>query len=311
MSRFKFILILFVFFAACKNDAPAPKPVAIDSTAPSNQIIPAAKPAPPTVVELDTVSISSIEELVENAKSNSVLILEKGTYTLKEDMVYSMTKEERKIIDKNVVETRSVGGQLFIKGLTNFQILGNKGVKIISNNPIAVPFFIIQGKNLKFSNLTITKEVEGKADLCYISNSREIEIDQFNLDGGGKYGMYLNNVNNMKVNNTKISKFTSGVLRINESKGIQFINSTFTDNVCTVPLVNLYGNGSVVSFNNVTLSDNIRNPNFSYENSDRLFAVNGNVIRLDNCTIRNNKGYTNLGVNQNSISRSQIEGVNY
>jgi len=305
------ILLLCVFFAACKNETQVAKTPAAIKTPPTSQVIPAAKPAIQPVVKMDTVSVSTVEEIVENAKSNSVLVLQKGTYTLEKDLVYYMAKDERKIIDKKVVETRSIGGQLFFSGLTNFQINGKNGVEIVSKNPEAVPFFVIRGKNMKFSNLTIKKNIEGKADLCYITNSQEIEIDRFNIGGGGTYGMYISNVDNLMVSNSKISKSKTGIIRINQSRGIQFINSTFTNNVCTVPLINLYSSGSSVSFNNVTIIDNKKDPKSSFQNSDRLFAVNGNSIRLENCTIQNNKGYTSLGINQNFISRSQIEGVNY
>ena len=106
---------------------------------------------------------------------------------------------KRKIIDKKVVDTRSIGGQLFFSGLDNFQIIGKKGAKVVSKNPKAVPFFVIQGKNWKISNLTIKKDVEGQADLIYFSNCQNVELEKCKLIGKGTYGLYVNSVENMKV----------------------------------------------------------------------------------------------------------------
>ncbi len=155
----------------------------------------------------------------------------------------------------------------------------------------------------------LKKEDNGLVDLSYISGCQNVEMDRCNFNGGGTYGIYINNVENMKVNSCKITKCTNGALRINNSKGINFINSTFSNNFCKIPVVNFYSTGSSVSFNNVTISNNKKDPSSTFTDSDRLFAVGNNTIQLKNCVIQNNTGYKYLGVNPGNIRKSQIEGV--
>jgi len=87
------------------------------------------------------------------------------------------------------------------------------------------------------------------------------------------------------------------------------MNSSFTGNVCKVPIVNFYSGGSDVIFKNVIIRDNKKDPNSNFDNSDRIFAVANNLVKLENCVIQNNEGYKYLGVGMAQINKSQIEGV--
>jgi len=297
MGFYKYAIVLAISFVACKND-------------PSGKVSPnAPKTVKRNSSKVDTVSVSSLEELVSNAKSNTVMYLNKGKYELETNLVYYMTKDEQRIIDKNVEETRSIGGQLFFSGLENFQLIGKKGSKVVSKNPAAVALYVVKGKNLKFSNLTITKEVEGKVDLSYISNCQNVELDRCNFDGGGTYGLYLSIVEDVKVKSCKISNCTGGALKIHKVKGVTFINSTFSNNNLKLPIVSFYESGSNVEFKNVVIRDNKKDPKSTFTGSDRIFATVNNTILLHNCTIQNNAGYKNLGLGMGSINKSQIEGV--
>lgn len=310
---------------SCKNDTPAtalastanentPSQKQLDLPKKAETLSEETKPTPVEEVEepsgeARTVTVSSVEEIVENAQSNTIMYLEKGTYELEADMVYFMTKDERRIIDKRVEETRSIGGQLHFNGLDNFQIIGKNGVKIVSKNPQAIPFFMVNGKNLKVSNLTIKKDISSGADLSYFSGCQNIEVERCKFDGGGGYGFYINGVEGMKVNNCQVTKCTSGAVRLNNTKGLTFMNTTFSDNFCKVPVVNFYSSGSSATFDNVTITDNKKNTETNFQNSDRIFAVGNNSISLENCVIANNEGYITLGVSPQNIKNSQIEGV--
>ena len=223
--------------------------------------------------------------------------------------MYYMTKDERKIIDKNVVETKSIGGQLFFSGLENFQLIGKKGSKVVSKNPAAVALYVVRGKNLKFSNLTVTKEVEGNIDLSYISNCQNVELERCNFDGGGTYGMYLSYVEEIKVKSCNISNCSAGALKIHKAKGVSILNSAIKNNVFKLPIISFYDAGSNVTFKNLVIRDNQKDPNSTYRDSERIFASVNNTILLENCVIQNNKGYQNLGLGMASINKSQIEGV--
>lgn len=313
MSYIKYVILLCVLFVACKNESSIVNQTKSIPEAPSEDVKTIESETEPIaetkVTKIDTVTVSNLVDLVDNAKSNTVLILEKGTYNLKKDLVYMMSKDERVIIDKRVVETRSIGGQLHFSGLENFQIKGKKGAVIVSDHPKAVTFFLFKCNNVKVSNLTIKKNIVGSADLLYISTSQNIEIDKCNLDGGGTYGVYTNNVDNVTVSNCQITKCTAGAIKINDSRGLKYVNTTITNNFTTVPLVVFYGSGSNATFYEVKIINNKRNAKAAFAGSEKLFALGVNMIRLDNCVIRDNEGFTNLGLGQNTLNRTEIDGV--
>ena len=47
------------------------------------------------ILKIKTVTVSNVEDLVQNAKSNTIMYLEKGNYELEEDLVYYVTKDEK------------------------------------------------------------------------------------------------------------------------------------------------------------------------------------------------------------------------
>ena len=329
MTFNKYILIFSVLLLACQNkpadqkqvetksstavEVITPTPAEAKNSAPIEAKTPSGSKPEKTVQsqssQLDTVTVSNLKDMVDNAKSNTVLILEKGRYSLGKDLIYSMKKDERRIIDKTKEQSQSVGGQLHFSGLDNFHLVGSNGTIIESENPNAVPLFILSCNNAKISNLTVRKKMEGFADLCYVSNSKDVRIEKCKFTGGGTYGLYANKSDNLVVNNCQISKCSKGGLKINESQGVQIDNSTFSNNNCTVPMFNFYGTGSSVTFNNVTIIDNKRDPKTAFEGSESLFSVGSNMVRLNNCVIRDNPGYTKLGLGPNSLTRTEINGV--
>ena len=319
MNKFKFLILLCVLLVACKNEAKNTDQTNDTNLSPKEEVTVkeearAIVEKPETVIEnkdtkIDTVTVSNLVDFVENAKSNTVLILEKGTYNLDKDLVYSMTKEGRKIIDKKVVETRSIGGQLHFSGLNNIQIIGKKGAVIVSKNPKAVALFLFRCNNVKVSNLTIKKNIVGLVDLCYLSYCNNVEIDKCKFDGGGTYGIYTNNVNNVTVSNSLITKCTSGAIKINQSVDLKYVNTTITNNITTVSLVNFYGTGSTVTFHGVNIIDNKRNEKSTFQGSEKIIALGVNSFKLNNCVIRDNKGFTHLGAGQYILNRSEVDGV--
>jgi hypothetical protein len=313
MSFNKYIILLCVLFVACKNETNVTNQKTSTPETPIEEVKPIVETPKFTMVtkevKMDTVTVSNMVDLVDNAKSNTVLILEKGTYSLDKDLVYKMTEEERIIIDKKIVETRSIGGQMHFSGLSNFQIQGKKGAVIVSENPEAVPFFVLLCNNVKVSNLTIRKNIEGVTDLCYVSTSNEIEIDNCKFNGGGSYGIYTSNVENVTVSNCLITNCTSGAIKIHDSRGLKYINTTITNNSTTVPLISFYGAGNTVTLYGVNIINNKRNVKSAFTGSENIIGLGTNSLRLENCVIRDNEGFTNLGAGQNSLYRTEIAGV--
>ena len=323
---YKLVLLICLVFFACKNDAPVQSqeikiqtPINREKMeSPQSNATVQVNQNTPAAVEEDnnepqgepnTVTVSTVEELVANAKSNTTIYLEKGTYVLETDKVYYMTKDERRIINKREEESQNAGGQLYFNGLNNFQLIGKSGAQIVSKNPDAVVVFMVKGKNLKVSNLSIKNESDSRFDLGYFSNNQNVELDRCKFVGGGAYGIYVSNTEVMKINNSLISGITKGAVRILNSRGVTFMNTTISNNNPSIPLVNFYATGSYVTFKNVSIIDNRRNPASTFQNSERLFAVGNNTMILEDCTIQNNAGYKTLGVGPNNVKRCQIRGV--
>ena len=326
MNLYKLVLLPCLIFFACKNDTPVqPQEIKIQTPInrekmepPKSNATVQANQNPQVAVEEDnsapkgeprTVTVSTVEELVANAKSNTTMYLEKGNYVLEADKVYYMTKDEQRIIDKRLEESQNAGGQLYINGLDNFQIIGKSGAQIVSKNPNAVVLFMVLGKNLKVSNLSIKNDTDSKFDLGYFSNNQNVELDRCKFVGGGAYGIYVSNTEVMKVNNSLINGCTKGAVRVLNSRGVTFMNTTISNNNPSIPLVNFYATGSFVTFKNVSIIDNKRNPASTFQNSERLFAVGNNTMILEDCVIQNNAGYKTLGVGPNNVKRCQIQGV--
>ncbi|MDF1696525.1 MAG: right-handed parallel beta-helix repeat-containing protein [Saprospiraceae bacterium] len=314
MKILQIVLLMCIGLTSCKTESATPNSMGssieeLNSQNPQSNSTNEAEAVTPFTGTPDTVVVSTLEGLVENAKSNTVILLEKGTYSLEENLVYLMTKDERKIIDKNVTQTRSLGGQLFFSGLSNFHIIAKDGVNILSYNPIAPALYLIKGTNVSFSNFTIRKAKKGNADVVAISTSKDIQMDKINIKGGGSYGMNIFDATNLTITNSEITKCTKGGLTISNSKEVKIINSSISDNTCLVPVVNLYGNDNIVFMQGVTIKNNTRDVEKAFQQSDRIFAVGANSLLLEGCTIENNPGFTILGAGKTNLVNTEFKGL--
>ena len=316
----KYILILCtVLFIACgaKNQGNAES--AADTSSDNKMEQPTSTqaestttttaPASTTSSQRDTITVSNLEDLVANAKDNTIVYLESGTYTIEEHIVYYVNEDDNRVIDKRVEDTKSMGGQLFLKGLTNFQLIGKKGTKITSKNPEAIPLFVVKGDRLKFSNLTISKAVDGNADLAYVSGCKNVDFVLCNFDGGGTFGLNILNTNQLKFNNCKIQNCSKGILKAYGSQGLSFKNSEFSENNCSVAPINIYGDGSSVTFSNVVIQNNKRNTSTNFQDSDKLITAGSNSLFINNSVIDNNPGFKFLGISANLLTNSTVSGL--
>ena len=320
INNVKYLLIIAVIFAGCKNDKSSAKTTEVESSLPEQQVSSAPekdnqKASEPVIKnnssnsQFDTITVSNLEDLVDHAKDNTVVILEGGTHTIEEHIVYYVNKDERRVIDKKKEQSRSMGGQLYLSGLKNFHLIGKKGTVITSKNPAAIPLFVVKGSRLLFSNLTISKSVEGAADLSYISGCKNVEFSRCNFDGGGTHGLNILNTNQMTFKNCKIQHCSKGILKAYVSLGLKFINSEFSENNCSVAPINIYGDGSSVTFNNVIIRNNRKDTSTSFEDSDKLITIGANSLFINNSVIENNTGFKFLGISSNLLNNTSVNGL--
>ena len=262
-----------------------------------------------TATKAKIIDISSIEELVSKADHNTTLRLKKANYELPDNLVYYITADKKEIIDKNIVETRSVGGQVFISGMTNFSIIGNDS-EIYSTNPKAVPLFILSGNQGEIKNLTIGHKTSGK-DLpvvpsLYISNSTKINFSNCQLGKNSKAGLKINNSEFLTFKNCNISKSHSQIMEIYQGRSIQFVNSVFKNNECTYACLNFLGTENSLEFNNINV---INNRSIGDKTNNYKHIITGPIqnISFKHSKFQGNKNFDKFGVSESILADCEVQ----
>lgn len=266
----------------------------------------------PELATADTVIVNSMEELVQNAKSNRVLALRNIDYKLDKNSVYYISKDKTRIIDKKVEETRSVGGQVYISGLQNFQIIGQEDTEMITDNEMAIPLYIVKSdyvqiKNIKFRHSDNVKS-KLKIPLSYISRSNNLVISNCKFEGKGTYGINLNSVTDLSFVGGEISKCTKGIANITDSRYISFESCELQNNKCGYSAINVSGSNSSVTFNNVTMAYNIGLND--KDSKSKFFNVGKNSVYLTGCTLKGNKNFSSVGLTIGQMRKCELSGMN-
>ena len=255
------------------------------------------------------IDVSSIEEIVSKADHNTTLRLKKGTYELPDNLVYYITADRKEIINKNVTETRSVGGQVFISGMRNFSILGNNS-EIFSNNPQAVPLFILSANQGEIKNLTLGHKTSGKTPPAvaslYISNSSKVNFSDCKLGHGSKAGIKINNSKFLTFRNCDISKSHRQIMEIYQGQSIQFVNSSYKNNDCSFGCFNFIGTENSLDFKNVTVNNN-RSTGEKTSNYRLLITGPNNNIEFTNCKFHGNKNFENIGIDEANLTDCEVQ----
>ncbi|MFT4534790.1 MAG: hypothetical protein ACJA1A_001608 [Saprospiraceae bacterium] len=262
-----------------------------------------------SVTETKIVDISSIEEIVSKADHNTTLRLKKGKYELPDNLVYFVTADKKEIINKNVTETRSVGGQVFISGMTNFSIIGNDS-EIFSNNPQAVPLFILSANHGEFTNLTLghkaSGEIQSPVPSLYISNSNNVKFSHCKLGNHSKAGIKINNSKLLTFTNCNISKAHSQIMEIYQGQSIQFINSTYKNNECTFGCFNFLGTDNSLDFKNVNVINN-RSIGKKSNNYRQLVTGPANNIEFKNSKFNGNQNFDHVGIDEANLIDCEVQ----
>jgi hypothetical protein len=257
------------------------------------------KPNPSiAITEPKIIDVSSIAEIVSKADHNTTLRLKKGAYQLPDNLAYFISKDKKEVVNKKKVESRAMGGQLYIIGMTNFSIIGN-GSEIYSSNPLAVPLFIVSADHGEFKNLTLGHKGTGKTlpsvPSLYISNSNNVNISNCNLGNKSKSGIKINISKSITITDCNISNSHNEVMEIYKGESIQFVNSVFKNNKCAFGCFRFIGTENSVEFNNVNVIDN-RSIKGKSNDANKLIVGSNQSINFSNSEFSGNKTFSQTGL---------------
>ena len=318
MKAFIYVIIsACLIFSSCKSDV---KPVS--DTTPASEtptknnrddgpvftMVDKSKSNIP-VVKADTIDVSSIEEIVSKANHNTALRLKKGKYKLANQLVYYITKDKKEIIDKNKVSTRSIGGQIYISGMTNFSIIGN-GSEIQTENQKATPLYIYNAEQGILKDLVIGKknsnQATSKAPCIFISGSNKVTIDHCSLGNNSRLGLKINDSKFLTFTDCKFSGAKEKIIEVIKGKSIEFINSTFDSNSCVRGCFDFLGNENSVEFKNSVIKNNKSIAKSSTSQKQLITGPSQNVF-FRNSKFLNNNGFDAIGVDDFNLTESEVQ----
>ncbi|MFT6334905.1 MAG: hypothetical protein ACI86M_001945 [Saprospiraceae bacterium] len=315
-SKFYFLLTAFIIIIiSCKSDIKSDaKPIKREKSSTESDDGPDFKMADKPissikVTEADTIDINSIAEIVSKANHNTALRLKKGKYELPENLVYYISKDKKEIVDKNVVDTRSVGGQVFITGMTNFSIIGN-GSEILSKNPKAIPLFILNIYQCEFKNLTLGHKLSSKAPSIvpslYVSRSSTVNFSNCMLGNNSKSGLKINDSKFITFADCSISKSHSQIMEIYQGKSLQFVNSIFNNNECAFGCFSFLGTENSIEFKNVIVNNN-RYIGEKSNNFNQLITGPFQNIKFNKSKFQNNTNFSQIGIDDINLADCEVQ----
>ncbi len=261
------------------------------------------------IITADTIDVNSIEEIVTNANHNTAIRLKKGKYTLDAHLVYYISNEKKEVINKKEVDTRSIGGQIFVSGMTNFSIIGNSS-EILSNNPKAVPLFILKAEQGVIKNLTLghnlPKNSVSNSMSLYVAKSNKVSFNNCYLGSKSKIGLKLSNSKYLTFTDCHITNTQEKIIEVIQGQSIQFVNSSFYNNNCTRGCIDFLGNENSVEFKNAI----VKNNTFVGEKvADIKQIITGpsQNIRFRNSKFQNNKNFAQIGIDDFNLTDCEVQ----
>lgn len=185
--------------------------------------------------------------------------------------------------------------ELIITGVKNLKIIG------IGKKPVEINARPEEGDVITFqncSNITLENVDIGhgptkggcNGGVLNFTNCKDIFINNSILYGSGTFGIYAQDVENLKCNNTIIRGCSRNIIVFENCNYSSFIDCQLTENETSYgDLINI-DNCIGLNFNNCDITRNITSiTGEDLWNQYSLFSVNKSMnIKLTNCSIKNN-----------------------
>ncbi len=199
-------------------------------------------------VQIKTVTVGSVGELVQSLKSDTEIRLLPGRYNLSEVAGQISTPQTswEDVFD---------GQELVLRNIQNLSITGKPGSEIVVDPRYAWVFRFENCKDITLKNLTMGHTIKGSCvgGVVSFSSGKNIRIENSVLYGSGTEGVSLDEVNDFVFINSVIKECTYDLMTIKNSKKVSFTNSAFL-NTGEFDMVLVQGDGDV-AFNGCTFRD--------------------------------------------------------
>ena len=227
-----------------------------------------------------TVTVSDINELIQNLYANTKIILKEGTYN------FSDLDSETSIDEYGESDSGSnYFNYLLYTDHIRLEAEDGAKVSILTNSSTSNVLEFFGGNDISFKGLTFGHNVEKgfcTGNVLAFSSCDGIRIEDCNLFGCGTYGISSNGVSNLSVVNTQIYECSYGLLELNNTYDSTFKNCVLRDSEGYNQFeMNYCGN---ISFEDCQITGN------KAEDMQKLFIASSgsNGIVFKNCNFKNN-----------------------
>ncbi|WP_026507847.1 lysozyme inhibitor LprI family protein [Butyrivibrio sp. MC2013] len=215
-----------------------------------------------------TVTVSTIEDLVNSLDNNTKIILKAGTYDF---TLLDQSKENSEFL-KTRDELEDTYRTYTIQGLSNCCIEAEEGAEVFIYTDEAYDpvMYFSSATNVTLRGLTIGHNVEPgycSGSVVGFEYSNGITIDKCNLFGCGTYGIEGNSIENLTVTDSDIYECTYGLLSFDGLYTANFDRCTFRDSK-DMSLLEIYS-GYEINFNDCEFKNNYVDSGYDF-----LYFVN-------------------------------------
>lgn len=213
----------------------------------------------------ETVTVSSLEDLINNMDPNKKVILKNGKYNFK-------NLDKRRIDDEHIKHLLGKdeiddGFRTYtINDLNNFCIEAEEPgkVTIVTEEAYDPVLYFTYAHNLTLRGLVIGHDVEPgycSGSVVGVDGSSGITVENCKLYGCGTYGLEIRNTEYMDVIDSEIYECTYGLLDLYSSSQLHFNKCTFRDSreMSMINMDSVYE----VSFDKCSFKDNIIDPQYN------------------------------------------------
>jgi len=235
--------------------------------------------------EVQTIKVSNAREFLEALGSNRIIEMESGKYNLSEWDPYLTGRDDMLKLAEGVVwEKWYNGGYINMNEIRNLTIRGLgasiSDTEILVDHAYAYSLSFENCNDIAIENLTTGHSesvYECGCGVLRFADSSRISITETGMYGCGTEGLYLDNVDHMKVTNSRIYECSRWITVVFNGGNIAFENCVFSDNA---------GGVSVENSKNVSFSDCEFTDNWGVE----MFEVEGTTVSVSNCTFSGSDG---------------------
>ncbi len=252
----------------------------------------------------DTVTVSTVEELVNNLKDNRKIILKEGTYN------FSLL-DDSKVDNPYFLDASHANSYVTytINNVHNLGLMAEDGAEVLLCTNVAYdPVLYFQGcGNIALKGVTCGHNVEPgycSGSVLSFTDVAGVDIDDSKLFGCGTYGIEASNCEFMTIDNTEIYECTYGLVDLRNVNSAYFTDCTLRDSK-DMSMINAHDSYDI-SFSQCTFKNNQIDESYdfcyfadlseysdlsfyscTFENNQYKIFSNEKVVMSD-CTINDN-----------------------